>query len=106
MKLTRQRLMEVAGITSPINESNWNQAEFDKSVSKLITYVEDQGLYGDPDVKEVERLLKANKLQDAAEMFLTSFTDKDGGEGNVNFVELVDDVMEEFSDQVSLSNLK
>tara|TARA_R110002153_G_scaffold156543_1_gene308510 strand:- start:50 stop:571 length:522 start_codon:yes stop_codon:yes gene_type:complete len=106
MKLTKQRLMEMAGIASPMTESKWDQKEFDESVRRLFQIMEEEGAYGDPDVKEVERLLKANKLEDAAELFLEDWSDPDGGEVDFDYNGLKDDVMAEFSNQVSLSNLK
>ena len=106
MKLTKQRLMEMAGIASPMTENKWDQKEFDESVRRLFQIMEEEGAYGDPDVKEVERLLKANKLEDAAELFLEDWSDPDGGEVDFDYNGLKDDVMAEFSNQVSLSNLK
>ena len=98
--------MEMAGIASSVTKNKWNQKKFDESVERLFPYLEEQGLYGDPNLKAVEELLKANKLADAAEEFLNGFADQDGGEGNVDWGGLMDDVMAEFSNQVSLSNLK
>ena len=106
MKITRERLMEMAGIASPVNENKWDQKEFDESVRRLYQVMEENGMYGDPDTKEVERLLKANKLEDAAEVFLEDWSDQDGGEVDYDYAGMKDDVMAEFSNQVSLSNLK
>jgi hypothetical protein len=106
MKLTKQRLMEMAGITSPMTENKWDQKEFDESVRRLVTMMADQGVYGDPNIEDVERLLKANRLEDAADEFLNDWSDQDGGEVDLDYDGLKDDIMAEFSNQVSLSNLK
>jgi len=106
MKLTKQRLMEMAGITPPVNENTFDQKKFDESVKRLFQMMEENGVYGNPDIKEVEDLLKANKLEDAADEFLNDWSDQDGGEVNLDYDGLKDDVMKEFSNQVSLSNLK
>ena len=98
--------MEMAGITSPVNENTFDQKEFDESVRRLFQMMEENGVYGDPDVKEVERLLKANKLEDAADEFLNDWSDQDGGEVDLDYDGLKDDIMAEFSNLVSLSNLK
>lgn len=109
MKITRQRLMEMAGIdqSTLTTENTFDQKKFDESIRRLFQMMEDDyRAYGDPDLDEVERLLKANKLEDAADLFLENWSDQDGGEVDFDYNDLKDDVMAEFSDQVSLSDLK
>ena len=98
--------MEMAGIASPMTENKWDQKEFDESVRRLVTMMADEGVYGDPNIEDVERLLKANRLEDAADEFLNDWSDQDGGEVDLDYNGLKDDIMAEFSNQVSLSNLK
>ena len=101
--------MEMAGIdqSTLTTENTFDQKKFDESIKRLFQMMEDDyRAYGDPDLDEVEDLLKANKLEDAADLFLEDWSDQDGGEVDFNYNDLKDDVMNEFSDQVSLSNLK
>jgi hypothetical protein len=83
-----------------VNEGKVNMGRLKKDISKLTDMLQDEMMFGNPDVKAIVKLLKADKLSDAAYEFLSSFADQDGGEGKVNWESWQEDVEDTFAEYV------
>jgi hypothetical protein len=80
-----------------LKEGKVNLKELQKDFSNIMSNLEEEGMYGDPDMKAIVKLLKADKLEDAATEFLSSFSDQDGGEGRIDHDAYQHDVEDTFS---------
>jgi len=95
--------IEESKVIEEVNEGAVVLAKLKKDIIYLTDMMEDERMYGDPDMKEIVKLLKANKLEDAATEFLSSFADQDGGEGNIDWGGVQSDVEQSFSEYVTES---
>jgi len=95
--------IEESKVIEEVNEGAVVLAKLKKDIIYLTDMMEDERMYGDPDMKEIVKLLKANKLEDAATEFLSSFADQDGGEGNIDWGGVQGDVEQSFSEYVTES---
>jgi len=80
-----------------LKEGKVNLKELQNDFSRIMSNLEEERMYGDPDMKAVIKLLKADKLEDAATEFLSSFADQDGGEGRIDWEAYQSDVEDAFS---------
>jgi hypothetical protein len=94
-----------AFVNDSLNEGTVNMTNLKKDISKLTDMLQDEMMFGDPDTKAIVKLLKADKLEDAATEFLSSFADQDGGEGNLDWESWQGDVEDNFSEYVNESTL-
>jgi hypothetical protein len=94
-----------AFVNESLNEGTVNMTNLKKDISKLTDMLQDERMFGDPDIKAIVKLLKADKLEDAATEFLSSFADQDGGEGKLDWEGWQGDVEDTFSEYVNESTL-
>ena len=88
-----------------LKEGKVNLKELQNDFSRIMSNLEEERMYGDPDMKAVIKLLKADKLEDAATEFLSSFADQDGGEGRIDWEAYQSDVEDAFSVYVNESKI-